>query len=234
MTQSGAPQGDEAGLEQEGIWEEPQEADALADPDAGGASRPAVAASRGLTRNITSTARTPGPAGFYYADVPNRIMALIIDIIVLSVIGFVLAWLFGGLINEPGALDSAGGELDIVAFLVVLVLQLAISFAYFGSLWTLLGATLGMRLLGLRIGDESDGRPIHWRQSAIRWLILGIPSLLASLAVYVPNAIGLILAALGVAWMLLLLYTMAQSPTKQGLHDRYAHTILVRARRKAA
>ena len=90
MTPSGTPQGDEAGLEQEGIWEEPQSADASSDPDAGGASRPAsVAASRGLTRNITSTARTPGPAGLYYADVPNRIMALIIDVMVLSVSGFV-------------------------------------------------------------------------------------------------------------------------------------------------
>ena len=45
--------------------------------------------------------------------------------------------------------------------------------------------------------------------------------------------IGLILGALGVAWMLLLLYTMAQSATKQGLHDRYAKTIVVKARRRA-
>ncbi len=235
MTPSGTPQGDEAGLEQEEIWEEARRTDAPADPAASATSRPtSAAASRGLTRNITSTARTPGPAGLFYADVPNRIMALIIDVIVLSVIGFVLAWLFGGLVSEPGALDSAGGELDIVAFAVVLVLQLAISYAYFGALWTQAGATLGMRMLGLRLGDESDGRAISWRQSAMRWLFLGIPSVLASLAVYVPNTIGLILAALGVAWMLLLLYTMAQSPTKQGLHDRYAHTIVVRARRRAS
>ena len=35
-----------------------------------------------------------------------------------------------------------------------------------------------------------------------------------------------------VVWMLAVLYTMAQSPTKQGLHDRYARTILVKARRR--
>lgn len=234
MTPSESPQGDDAGPEQEGIWEDPQDADASPDHDPPAVSRAAMGNSRGLTQNITSTVRTPGPAGLYYADVPNRIMALVIDIIVLSFCGFLLAWLFGGLVSEPGALDSGGGELDIAAFVLVLVLQLAISFAYFGSLWTLRGATLGMRLLGLRIGDESEGRSITWRQSAIRWLSLGIPSLLVSLAVYVPNIIGLILASLGVAWLLLLLYTMAQSPTKQGLHDRYAHTILVRARRRAA
>ena len=48
-----------------------------------------------------------------------------------------------------------------------------------------------------------------------------------------PNTIGLILGAMGVAWMLLLLYTMAQSPSRQGLHDRYAHTIVTKARRRA-
>jgi uncharacterized RDD family membrane protein YckC len=231
MTASGAPQGDDPELEQEGIWEPPP--DVAAAGSSGEPAERSSSASGGLTSRLTSTAHTPGPVGLLYADVPNRIMALIIDIIALSVIGFGLAWLFGGLVSEPGALDSSGGQLDIVAFLIVLVLQLALSFAYFGGLWTLVGATAGMRLLALRIGDESDGRAITWRQALIRWLILGIPALLSSLAVYVPNTIGLILGALGVVWLLLLLYTMAQSPTRQGLHDRYAHTILVRVRRKA-
>lgn len=224
MAASGTPTGDGTRLEQEGTREgPPQEMDA----DPSGDSR------EGLTRRLTSTVRTPGPAGLLYAAVPNRVMALILDIILLSVIGFFLAWLLGGLVSQPGALDAAGGELDIVAFLVVLVLQLAVSFGYFGGSWTLLGATPAMHLLGLRIGGESDGSKISWRQSLVRWLLLGLPALLSSLAIYVPNAIGLILGALGVVWMLALLYTVAQSPTKQGLHDRYAHTIMVKARRRA-
>ncbi len=231
MTMSGAPKSDDPGLEQEGIWEEPQDArsDASRERDA---DAPDTRAG-GLTSRLTSTALTPGPDGLVYADVPNRIIALIIDIIVLVVIGVVLAWLFGGLVTEPGAIDSAGGELDIVAFIIVLVLQLGVSFAYFAGAWTLLGTTVGMRLLGMRIGDEDDGSRISWQRSLVRWLLLGIPALLSSLAVYVPNFVGLILWALGVAWLVLLLYTMAQSPTKQGLHDRYAHTILIKARRRA-
>jgi uncharacterized RDD family membrane protein YckC len=231
MTASGAPQGDGPGLEQEGIWEAPRDADAqgsLSEPS----ERPARASS-GLTSRLTSTAPTPGPGGLRYADVPNRIMALIIDIVVLSLIGSVLTLVFD-VVSDPGAIDSAGGQLDILAFVLVLVLQLALSFAYFGGLWTLMGATAGMRLLGLRIGDEADGGPISWRQSLIRWLILGLPALLLSLAVYVPNTIGLILSALGLVWLLLLLYTMAQSPAKQGLQDRYAHTILFKVRRRPA
>ena len=193
-----------------------------------------VPASDGLTSRLTSTAPAPGPGGLAYADVPNRIMALLIDIIVLSLIGFVLTWCSAGWSASlaPSTRPAASSTSWPSSF--VLVLQLALSFAYFGGLWTSLGATAGMRLLGLRIGDEADGRALSWRQSLIRWLILGLPALLSSLAVYVPNAIGLILGALGVVWLLLLLYTMAQSPTKQGLQDRYAHTILVKVRRRAA
>ena len=235
MTASGSPQDDAAGLEQEALWDAVPPAEDAADtgPDER-ASSSGTRTSHGLTEGITSTVRTPGPAGLFYADVPNRIMALIIDIIVLSVIGFILALLFGGLVTDPGALDSPGGELDLVPFLVVLLLQLGLSLAYFGYLWTATGATLGMRLLGLRIGDETDGQPIGRGQAVTRWLLLGIPSVLASLAAYVPDMIAVILSIVGVIWLLLLLYTMAQSPTKQGLHDRYAHTILVRVGRRAA
>lgn len=225
MTASGRPQGEEPGLKQEGIWEGPR-------PDA--QPEPPAAASDRIASRLTSTTRTPGPAGLLYAEVPNRVMALILDIIVLSAIGFVLAWLFGGLVSDPGAFDSAGGELDVGAFLIVVALQLAISLGYFVGCWSQLGWTPGMRLLGIRIGHESDGRPVSRRQGLVRWLLLGLPALLVSLAVYVPNAIGLLLGALGAVWLLALLYTMAQSPTRQGLHDRYAHTILYKDRRRSA
>jgi uncharacterized RDD family membrane protein YckC len=225
MTASGAPPGDEAELEQEGIWEE---------PSAPPARHSAAGSSARLTQGITSTARVPGPAGLVLADVPNRIMALAIDVIALSVAGFGLAWLFGGLVSQPGALDSPGGELDVAAFLVVLVLQSFISFAWFVGFWLLHGATPGMRLLGLRVGDASDGRPLAKRQAIIRWLVLGVPALLASLVLYVPSTVAVVVAAFGLGWLLLLLYTMAQNPVKQGLHDRSARSIVVRTRRRAS
>lgn len=231
MTSSGTPQADDGGLEQEGIWDDAPAEDAAGQAQAAGGDD--AAGTPTITRRLTSTEHAPGPAGLLFADMPNRIMALVIDIILLSVIGFVLAWLLGGLVAAGGSIDSTGGELDIVAFVVVLLLQLVISLAYFGLLWTSTGATAGMRLLGLRVGDETDGRRIGPRAALIRWFILGLPSLLASLAIYVPNVIGLILGAVGAAWLLLLLYTMAQSPARQGLHDRYAHTIVVKARRRA-
>ena len=40
-----------------------------------------------------------------------------------------------------------------------------------------------------------------------------------------------ILSLLGLVWLIALLVTTAQSPTKQGLHDRYARTMVVKAAR---
>ncbi len=237
MTASGSPGRDEDEPEQEGIWEDlpPAESRSAELRATAPTVAPAgVGRSQGLTQSITSTERVPGPAGLLLADVPNRILALVLDIIILSIVGFGLAWLFGGLVNEAGALDSAGRSLDIVAFMVVLVLQAVISLAYFVGFWTLSEATPGMRLLGLRVGDESDARPIGVRPAVLRWLILGIPCLLASLIIYVPDAIGVLLGAVGAVWLLLLLYSMAKRPTKQGLQDRVAHSIVVRNRRRAA
>ncbi|MEX1334784.1 MAG: hypothetical protein AB1Z66_05775, partial [Candidatus Limnocylindrales bacterium] len=96
MTASGTPRGDDTGPAQEGIWEGPRPATdtrSSVPPD-------------GLAGRLTSTVRTPGPAGLLLADVPNRIIALVLAIIVLSVFGFALAWLFGGLVIRPGAIDS--------------------------------------------------------------------------------------------------------------------------------
>ena len=224
MTASGTPPGDDDGLEQEGIWEEPRHD---AGPDAS-------ASSDGLASRLTSTTRTPGPAGLVYADVPNRIIALVVDGIVLTAIGFLLSLVFGGLVTEGGAIDGSGGGLQIGPFIIVAVLEAAISLGYFALGWKSFHGTPGMRMLGLRIGDESAGDELGWGQVLFRWLLLGVPWILAGFAVYVPDAIGLILALLGVAWMLLLLYTIAQSPSNQGLHDRVARTIVVRARRQTS
>jgi len=226
MTAHGVPQGDEIGPE--------------VDPASPSVEGPAPTISpvpterraAALAGSITSTRHLPGPGGLSYADVPNRAMALVIDLIVLAVTGFVLSAALGGLVSRPGALDEPGGQLDLAGFLIVLVLQLALSFAYFVYLWTAVRATAGMRLLGIQVGHESDGRAISLRQALPRWLLLGVPVVLTSMAVYVPDLIGLVLGGIGLAWLCLLLYTIARSHTDQGWHDRYARTIVVRARRR--
>lgn len=189
------------------------------------------------SQTLTSTAPVPGPPGYFYADVPNRIIAYIIDLIILAIIGFVIALVLGGLlggVETTATFESAGRELNLLPFLIVSIGNFAMSFGYFGYSWAVLRSTPGMKLLGLQIGDERDGRTIEWNQAFVRWLVLGIPSILATFGSYISSGLGLVLSIVGLVWLVVLLYSVAQSPTKQGLQDRYAHTILVKARRRAA
>src|SRR5262245_40190958 len=67
------------------------------------------------TSNLTNTAPVAGPAGYYYADVPNRIIAYIIDIIVLFIIGLVVSAILLGIL---GGKDST--------FLIITIVNLII------------------------------------------------------------------------------------------------------------
>lgn len=255
MTQPGPWQGQPPETDQEVLWDEqggdvelvvPEAQEGVLGADSSPMAAPArrstrsVSAASGWTRSLTSTAALPGPAGLVLADVPNRIIALVLDIIVLAIAGLILALVLGGLFggltsggaSAGGSFDGASGDLNVAAFLVVAVAQLAISFGYFSYSWVMLRATPGMKLLNLQIGDQADGRPVAWDQAVVRWLLLGIPAALMTFAVSVPSLLGLVLGIVGFLWLVGLLYTMARSSAVQGVHDRRARTIVVRAARR--
>lgn len=174
------------------------------------------------TANITSTAPVPGPAGFYYADVPNRIIAYIIDVILLAIVNLLV---FTVVVAIMGASDGTS--------IFITVIGLVISIGYWVWSWSSRRMTVGMQLLGLQIGNEADGSTITQGQALTRWAIIGIPGLLASAASYFSSSLGVLLSLVGTIWLIALLVSIAQSPTKQGYHDRYARTIMVKAARRA-
>jgi uncharacterized RDD family membrane protein YckC len=201
---------------------------------------PPSAGSSSWSRGLTPGAPSPGPAGYVYADVPNRVIAYIVDIIVLAVIGGLVALLIGGLLGGivTTGLGEAGFQattsLNLVPFLVLAVVDLGISLVYFAWSWSVQRGTPGMKLLGLQIGDERDGRSIGFDQALVRWVILGIPSILSTFAATVSDTLGVVLSGIALVWLAVLLYSIAQSPTKQGFHDRYARTVMVKSARRVA
>ena len=184
------------------------------------------------TASLTSTAPTPGPAGLFYADVPNRVFAIIIDGILVGIVSLLVTSFLPAAaqinLNPTGLGDLF--TINPVGTLLRAVASLAISGAYFVYMWTKMRGTLGMMVIGLQLGNESDGANITLNQAITRWALLFGPSSIAQAAGAAPGIGGLIgLAAF--VWVIALLVTTAQSPTKQGLHDRYAHTIMVKAAR---
>ena len=172
----------------------------------------------------------PGAAGFVYGDLPNRIIALIIDAVVFLVFLVVVGIVLGVIGLSAGF--TAGGKFDAVGTLVYSVISIAVSAAYFIGSWTRSRSTVGMRVLGMQVGNAFDGKTIPMEQGVRRWLALWGPGTLASVLSGL-SAIRGILSLISLAYGIYLLYSTSKSPTKQGFHDVFANTVVVKAARVA-
>ena len=191
--------------------------------ESGTPSDPGTPATPGWQAPPPPTAPVAGAPGFVYADVPNRVIALIIDSIILGIVNFVIFAVINGILG-----------LGILSFLASLVVGLAISAAYFTYTWTAMRGTIGMRALGMQIGNAGDGATLKQDQAVRRWLILFGPQVLASALQYNLNyTLGLVVSIAVLAWYIFLLKTTADSPTKQGYHDVFANSQVVKAARNA-
>jgi uncharacterized RDD family membrane protein YckC len=193
------------------------------------------------TSNLTSTAPVSGPAGLFYADVPNRVIAYIIDAIIVgiatAIIGAVVYAIVGSpistrTVNDPNSILGVRFETttNYVATLVGALIGLAISAGYFIYTWTAMRGTVGMKVLGMQVGNAADGATLTMEQAVRRWLALGGVFSLAQVLNPIP-LLGLLLGLAALIWVIALIVTTAQSPTKQGLHDQFANTIVVKAAR---
>lgn len=172
-------------------------------------------------------AEVPDAPGLVYADVASRLVAYLVDVAILGIAGAALVITLG---------FGERVETRTSSFVWVTGWQATIAFAllgaaYFVFFWT--GgrrATIGQRMFDIQVGNAFDGRPLTVDQALRRWL--GYGSFLGLLAV-VPS-----LRALGslaqVVWVLVLLATTGRSPVRQGLHDRFARSALVRPASRAS
>jgi uncharacterized RDD family membrane protein YckC len=89
-----------------------------------------------------------------------RVVAYIIDAIILGIIGAIFAIPFAVNytdMNSSGYRASQG-------------IDLILSAIYFTALWSYMGASLGQRIFGMRVVDATTGRPIGVGKALLRWL----------------------------------------------------------------
>ncbi|MEX1170629.1 MAG: RDD family protein [Chloroflexota bacterium] len=175
-----------------------------------------------------------GPAGFVYADVPNRAIAYIIDVILVGIVAAIVGAVLGSIGLSTGAFapGTLNFEVNFVGLIVAAIVGAAISAAYFVYTWTSMRGTLGMKVLGMQIGNAGDGKTLTMDQAVRRWLVIAAPGILAQVLFVLP-AIGTLLGLLAFGWFIYLLWTTYSSPTKQGFHDKFANTMVVKAARSA-
>ncbi len=173
----------------------------------------------------------PGPAaGIQYADFVPRLIAYIIDIIILAIPQFILTTiLVSNAVNCSFSNSGFNCGYNWGGFIIVAVIQFVISAAYFIYTWTAMRSSPGQRILGMMVLNEADGSPISMNTAAMRWAVMALPGVVASLFSYSGQAIGLLLGLVAFAWELYLAYTSATDPKRQGFHDKFVHTVVVRA-----
>jgi uncharacterized RDD family membrane protein YckC len=164
----------------------------------------------------------PAP-GLTWADTPSRFVAYVIDLFLIGFLsGIVVSVL--GIGQSLSTTSQAAATQTSQAFYA---LNAAIGGVYF-ILWWSGGrrATLGQRLLSIQVGNAFDGQALTTTQAVKRWIglggFLGLFSIVPSAAVL--GAVNL----LELVWAIVLLISTATSSTKQGLHDRFANSAVVR------
>jgi uncharacterized RDD family membrane protein YckC len=198
----------------------------------------------GWTSALTSTAPTPGPAGLFYADVPNRIIAYVIDAIIVGIVSFIVSVVIFGIVGSPTTVTTVvdpnallgvrfDTQTNIVPTLLYAIFGIGISAGYFIYTWTAMRGTLGMRMLGMQVGNAANGATLTTDQAVRRWLALGGIFSLAQTLNPLP-LVGLLIGLASLIYVIYLLVTTAQSPTKQGFHDKFAGTIVAKAARSVA
>ncbi len=183
-------------------------------------------------------APTTGPSGttgLVYADVPNRAIAYIIDAIILAVIFTVVAIVLAGIGLATSSIDLNNGTFtyNYLGGIIQALIGLAVSSGYFIYTWTRMRATVGMKVLGMQVGNAGDGKTLTTDQAVRRWLALGAPFSIAQAFNPFP-LLGIVIGLASLAWFFYLLYTTYSSPTKQGFHDVFANTMVVKAVRSVA
>lgn len=151
------------------------------------------------------------PPGYGYGYAPQvayggfwiRVVAYIIDSVILGLVGFAF-----GVVIAAIALASNPANPQVVADSlrpVSTAISVAINIAYFVGLWTVMGGTLGQRLLKLRVVDASTGQPLTFGKALLRWLGLFV---------------AFLVCFVGVIWV-------AFDARKQGWADKISGTLVL-------
>jgi uncharacterized RDD family membrane protein YckC len=141
------------------------------------------------------------------ADSPKRVLARIIDMVLVGIAVALLAWAFR--VNQynvdPNQL-SAGKAWARDAIAAVLYI------AYDTYMIAKTGQTVGKRLLGMRVANLQDGSTPSLQTSLARAVVLWVPFAFCCACVWTIIAGG---------------WSFFDKPYKQGLHDKAAKTVVV-------
>lgn len=179
--------------------------------------------------------------GYVISGVGSRIVAWLIDTTLAGFVpGLIGLALFDFQAIARRAFEQAernpGGRIDPSAyavpvtldFVLVTLITLGIQYLYFVGFWTSRWrSTPGMMGLSMRVVDAATGGTLSIVEATKRWIALGFPLALLALIGSLQSAAGLIQFGL----LIFLFLTTVTNARRQGLHDRWANSLVIRSAR---
>jgi len=178
--------------------------------------------------------------GYVISGVGSRFVAWLID---GTVVGIVPSLLFFVLFDWSGTFQQVFDQLRLdptgrtiapaqltppaitLNFILVTLIGLGIQYLYFVGFWTSRWrATPGMAGLKMRVVDAMSGGELSLVQATKRWIAMGWPIALLSLVPGLSASAGLI----QFAFYIFLFFTTVTNERRQGIHDRWADSLVIR------
>jgi len=156
----------------------------------------------------------------------KRIVARIIDAVILSIPNFILAGILLTVsINDCfSTLDSGSCSVTVADYFLYGLIALVISGAYYICFVAFMGTTPGKMVFGLKIVQSNGQRP-DIMVAARRWIIDGAAAAVALIPIGAGRWLSSI-ALLGISiYQLILLF---QDPKQQDLYDKLGTTYVVK------
>jgi uncharacterized RDD family membrane protein YckC len=167
-----------------------------------------------VTPGAAATGNAEIGQGLVLAGVGSRIAAFLVDFFVLGCVALTISLGATTLMTDQST-----------ARLVAVLISAALAVSYFAVSW--IGpwaATPGQRLAAMRVVDSVTLLPIDATRAFGRSLALGSAFDLLSFAA----PIGRFVDALAILWLFVLLASVMFNDRRQGIHDRWTRTLVVR------
>lgn len=164
---------------------------------------------------------TPGPmspTGEPLAPAGLRILARLLDGVILGVIGFLVALALFGTDNSAG-FEGLGGDTSFVDAYVLALIGVAVAFVWDAVMTRLFGGTPMKLAFGMRVVRADNGQQVEWNHAITRWALPGAFGLIP-----LPVLPGL----LSVVVVVISLVYIFSKPLRQAVWDQVAKTLVVK------
>ncbi|MBM7172512.1 RDD family protein [Streptomyces sp. G44] len=141
------------------------------------------------------------------ADSGKRVLARIIDMVLVGIVVWLLSWLF-----NTSEYDVDPDKVDTGRSFGQSLLAAVLYMAYDTVMISRTGQTLGKKLLGMRVANLEDGATPGMQTALARAAVLWLPFAFCCACVWTAICGG---------------WSFFDKPYKQGLHDKAAKTVVV-------